>query len=282
MAFSPQSKREKAVNRLNPEKQALAVAMLADGASIRSTERVTRIHRDTLCRLLVRVGENCQKLMDERFQGLVFNALELDEIWGYVAKKQRHVKPDDPTTFGDAYCFIAQCPQTKVVPCFMLGKRTFETTDRFMAKLAGRVNHDLQLSTDAWGPYRQTIAESFGPEADYMMVVKKYAQDAANERTYGPPRCVGIDHVWVQGSPTPSLTSTSHVEAQNVGLRMAVRRLSRLTLCFSKRFENLLAALRLHFAEFNFVRKHRTLGTAPAVAAGLVSRPWTIRDLLPT
>ncbi len=263
------------------DKQVLAVSMLADGSSVRAVERVTGMHRDSVCRLLVRVGENCASLMDAMFQGLLFDALELDELWSYVHTKQARLRPQDPPTWGDQYCFVAQCPETKLVPCFRLGKRTEETTHAFLSDLSSRVNHDLHVSTDGYTPYRSGVGEHFGPDAHHMMIIKRFVNEGTPERPYQPPHCVGVDRVWVQGYPNIRWTTTSHVEAQNVGVRTAMKRLTRLTLCFSKKWENLLAALRLHFAVFNFVRKHRTLGTTPAYALGLTEESWTVADLVP-
>lgn len=263
------------------EKQVLAVSMLADGSSVRAVERVTGMHRDSVLRLLVRVGEHCAEVMDAHFRDLSFNAVELDECWTWVGKKQRQLRPHDPHSFGDAFVYVAQDPETKLVPCFRLGKRNEGTTDAFLADLASRVNHNLQVATDGFAPYRSLVRRNFGPTCDHMMIIKKFVSEGTPERPYQPPHCVGVDRVWIQGSPDIRWSSTSHVEAQNAGLRTAVRRMTRLTLCFSKKWENLLAALRLHFAVFNFVRKHRSLGTCPAFACGLIEEPWTIADLMP-
>lgn len=269
------------MNVLKREKQVLAVSMLADGASVRSVERVLHVHRDTICKLLVRTGKRCQGIMDEELTDLCFNALELDELWSFVYKKQARVKDGNPN-HGDQFIYVAQCPETKLVPCFRLGKRTPNTTHLFMADLASRVAELRQVSTDGYGAYLDAVAERLGRDVAHMVIIKKYATngDEDAQRRYSPPHCVGMDRHVVRGYPRLEWSTTSHVEAQNVGCRMACKRLARLTLCFSKKWENLLAALRLHYCEFNFVRKHRTLGTTPAVAAGLTDRPWPIEWLV--
>lgn len=272
---------EKAVNVLKRDKQVLVTSMLADGCSVRSIERVTGVHRDTVLRLLGRVGKHCQRILDERMQNLRFDALELDELWGFVWKKERSRKPNDPVSWGDQYVFIAQDPVSKLVPQFTLGKRTVETTECFINELSSRVLGGVQLSTDGFSAYRAAIRRAFGSQADYMMVVKTYAADQDELRRYSPPRIAGVDRVWIQGFPRAEWVCTSHVEAQNAGLRTALKRFARLTLCFSKKWENLLAAVRLHFAEFNFVRRHNTLRMTPAMAAGLTDRFWKITDLVP-
>lgn len=265
------------------EKQVLAVSMLADGSSVRAVERVTRMHRDSVCRLLVRVGDYCAEVMDTHFQDLMFNALELDELHTTVHTKNRHLRPHDPAEWGDAYCFVAQCPETKLVPCFRLGKRTDETTSAFLADLASRLSPDMrpQVATDGFAPYRGLVRYHLGYDVNHMMIIKKFVSEGTPQHPYQPPHCTGVDRVWVSGFPDPKWTTTSHVEAQNAGLRCAMKRMNRLTLAFSKKWDNLLAALRLHFCAFNFVRKHRSLKTTPCVAFGVTDEPWRMSDLVP-
>lgn len=269
------------MNVLKRDKQVLAVAMLAEGSSVRAVERVTKVHRDTILRLLVRAGERCDELTREHMQQLCFNALELDEAWTFCVKKQRNCKPGDPATWGDQYVYVAQCPETKVVPYFQLGRRCWSTTQVFVRELRRRLDAPCQLSTDGFGPYRDAVREYFGRDCHYMMIIKKFAAESTEVRRYNPPHVVGMDRIWISGSPRGDRACTSHVEAQNAGLRTHTKRLARLTLCCSKKWGNLLAALQLHFAAFNFVRRHTALGTVPAVAAGLIARPWTMADLLP-
>jgi len=267
--------------KLNREKEVMIAKMLSDGSSIRSVERVTEIHRDTILRVLHRIGEHCESVMNSHFQSLIFNALEIDEAWTFLRKKERNCTPMDFDA-GDRYVYIAQDPETKLIPLFSVGRRTEETTNEFITELASRVHPEIQLSTDGFQAYRPAIAKAFGPNANYMQIVKKFHEKPSEEtRKYSPPSFVGVDRVWVSGSPSIHWMSTSHVEAQNTGLRTALRRMARLTLCFSKKFENLLAALRLHFAVFNFVRKHATLKTCPAHACGLIEEPWRVSDLVP-
>ena len=270
------------MNRLEREKRVLVTALLADGASVRSVERVTGVNRDTVLRVLVEVGDHCHRLLDERLQRLTFAALEVDELWSFVYKKQRRCTRQDSDKIGDQFVYVAQDPESKLVADFELGKRTEQTTHSFLSRLSGRVSGSLQVSTDGFAAYKRAVPRYFGPDAHFMQIIKTFASEGTPQHPYQPPQCVGTDRVWVQGFPQREYATTSHVEAQNVGCRMAMKRLARLTLCFSKKWDNLLAALRLHFAEFNFVRKHRTLGTCPAVAYGLLDRPMQVADLVPT
>lgn len=227
--------------------------MLVEGSSIRSIERMRRLR--------------CE-------------SIQTDEIWCYVGKKQKCVTPDDPAEFGDQFTFVAMDTDTKLVPCFVVGKRTQETTDAFMADLSDRINGRVQLTTDAFGAFRRAVRRSFNGRADYMQVVKTYASPPEHDTRYSPPTVVAIDRIWIQGSPRRRAT-TSHIERQNLTIRMQMRRFTRLTNAFSKKLENLEAALALHFAWYNFVRVHRTLSVTPAMAAGLVSTVWTISELIP-
>lgn len=269
------------MNVLKREKRVLVVAMLAEGSSVRAVQRVTQVHPVTILRLLNEVGDHCQQLMDEHLQNLQCDALELDEAWTFVHKKESRRRPGDPGTCGDQYVYVAQDQVSKVIPCFRLGRRTHETTAAFLADLRGRVAGTPQLNTDGFAAYRTLVPHFFGRGIHFVQIIKSFAADLAEFRRYAPPKVTGVQRVTVQGSPRVDWSTTSHVEAQNVGLRTHVRRLSRLTLCFSKKWENLLAALRLHFATFNFVRRHNSVGMAPALAARIIKKSWTMADLVP-
>ena len=269
------------MNVLKRDKKVLVVSMLADGMSVRAVQRVLGVHPVTTLRLLNRVGDYCQSRMDEYLTDLCVESLELDEAWSFVFKKERNRQPGESELWGDQYVFVAQDSLTKVIPCFHLGRRDYANTAQFLKDLTKRVVSCEQVSTDGFGAYRHLVPQYFGRHVAFMQIIKKYAADHDAERRYSPPRVAGVDRVWVQGMPRGDRACTSHVEAQNVGLRTHCKRLSRLTLCFSKKWENLLAALRLHFAAFNFVRKHQSLGMAPALSAGIIGSGWTMADLVP-
>lgn len=269
------------MNVLKREKQVLVASMLAEGSSVRAIQRVLGVHPVTTLKLLNRVGDRCQSLMDEHMQNLRFVSLELDEAWAFVFKKEARKQHGDSYRWGDQYVYVAQDTETKVVPCFWLGRRDYSNTSQFVREVAQRVVRCEQVSTDGWSPYRQLVPLYFGRNTAFMQIIKKYAADLDEQRRYSPPNVVGVNRAWVSGYPRREYACTSHVEAQNAGLRTHCKRLGRLTLCFSKKWDNLLAALRLHYAAFNFVRMHQTLRMAPAVAAGLVPRPLKIADLVP-
>lgn len=268
------------MNRLKPERQAQIVSLLCEGCSIRSIERITRVNRDTVCNLLARVGKHCEAIIDREVQGLHLEAVEFDELWGYVYKKQRRVQPGDPAEYGDNYTFLALCPNSKLILGFAVGKRTHETTDQFVANISRRIKGKVQVASDAWMPYRTTIPHHFGDRAPYMQVIKHYEGDADQHR-YAPPKVRAVEHVWIQGMPEKRLACTSHIERFNWSCRTYTRRLTRLSNGFSRKAANLRAAVALFVVWYNWVKKHTSLGMTPAMAMGIASAAWTIDQLVP-
>lgn len=269
------------MNRLPLARQAQIIAGLVEGNSIRSMERMTNTHRDTIMRLMVRVGDGCAKLMDSEMQGLECRRLQCDEIWAYVAKKQRQVTPtDDRARVGDMWTFVALDADTKLVPCYLVGKRNSVTAREFMNDLSSRLANRVQLSTDGLAAYVDAIERAFGADIDYGQIVKAYEAEPIGPGRYSPPRVVSTDVTTIRGNPDIDHISTSHVERQNLTMRMSMRRFTRLTNAFSKKVENLRAAVGLHFAHYNFVRTHKSLRMTPAMAAGVSSRLWSIEELI--
>lgn len=271
-------------NVLKREKQEAVIAALVEGASVRSVERMTGVHRDTIIRLMIRVGDGCRWLMDTEMVDLDIAQIQVDEIWGYVGKKQRHIKPeDDPKRVGDMWTWVALDPESKAVPSFLsflVGKRTWRNAQRFMDDLAARLAYRVQISADALEAYVNAVDAAFGPDADFGQIVKHYEAEPIGPGRYSPPKVTSASRWAVFGDPDPDHISTSHVERQNLTMRMSIRRLTRLTNAFSKKRENLEAAVALHFGHYNFVRRHQTIRTTPAVALGITSEPWTLADLL--
>jgi IS1 family transposase len=272
------------MSRLSREQMNAVIAALVEGASVRSVERLTGVHRDTILRLLVRVGTACEALMDAAMRDLPCGKLQLDEIWCYVTKKQRHLRiGDDPAACGDFWTFVAIDADTKLVPCFRVGKRDAATTRAFVADLADRLARRVQISTDGFQPYVEAIEAAFGGDVDVGQVVKSYVAEPIGPGRYSPPRVKSVETAVVAGEPDPKFISTSYVERGNLTMRMHMRRFTRLTLGFSKKPENLRAAVALHFAWYNFVRPHAAKNlrkVTPAMAAGVTNRFWTVSDLV--
>jgi len=268
------------MNTLKREKQLAVLSALLEGSSVRSIERMTGVHRDTILRLMNRVGEGCQRLMDTRMKGLPCQFVQVDEIWTYVGKKQKRVRPWDRPDIGDQFVFVALDADTKLVPCFLVGRRDAPNAETFMLDLARRMKGRIQLTTDGFRPYVLAVEDAFGANIDFAQLVKLYQAETPNEARYAPPRIKSITPAFISGDPWPERISTSYVERQNLTIRMQVRRLTRLTNAFSKKLPNLWNALALHFAHYNFVRVHSTLRVAPAVATGLETYTWNLGQLI--
>lgn len=265
---------------LSLAKQTQIISGLVEGNSIRSMERMTGAHRDTIMRLAQRVGTGCAKIMDEEMRGLTCHRLQADEIWAFVAKKQKQVtEMDDTSKVGDFWTYVALDSDTKLVPTFVIGKRDRVTTEAFCNDLASRLVNRPQLSTDAFGAYANAVDKAFGVDVDYGQVVKFYDSPHGTGR-YSPPVCTGAKRTPISGRPVLEDISTSHVERQNLTMRMQMRRYTRLTNGFSKTVDGMRAAASLHFAHYNFVRIHQSLRVTPAVEAGVSSKVWTLEELV--
>ena len=218
--------------------------------------------------------------MNERMRDLPCERLEIDELWAFVQKKQRHVREtDDAGRVGDTWTYVAIDAETKLVPCFLTGKRNAETTNVFIADLASRLRYRVQISTDGLRMYADAIRGAFA-SVDYATIVKEYEAEAAGPGRYSPPKVKATIKTPVIGEPIADLVSTSFVERQNLTMRMQMRRFTRLTNAHSKKLENHGAAIALHFAHYNFARIHSTLRCTPAMAAGLATTVWSMEDLL--
>jgi IS1 family transposase len=233
-------------------------------------------------RLGVRVGQGCAALLDAKMRGLDCHRLELDELWGFIGKKERHLRPSDSSEWGDVWTFCAIDADTKLVPSFKVGKRDAETADAFVADLAGRLKNRVQLSADGLQAYVGAIEEAFGADVDFAQVIKTYLTDhsAHPERRYSAPEIVTVEKRRVMGDPDMALASTSYVERLNGTTRLHMRRLTRLTYAFSKKLENFEAAVGLHFAYYNLVKRHSTLRCTPAMAAGVERSFWSVGELV--
>jgi len=267
---------------LDTDKKIAIISLLCENMSIRGIERATGVHRDTIMRLGVRMGDGCKSILDNLMVNLTGVRYEADEIWGFIRMKQRTAKEKAvEAEYGDVWTWIALDADTKLVPCFAIGDRSAYMADCFIEDLRNRCRNRIQLSTDGLGAYADAVERAFGAEIDYGTVVKVYeSPDMEGSRRYSPPRCVEVKKKTVQGAPDAALISTSYVEKQNHTCRMHIRRLSRLTNAFSKKRENFEAAVALHFAYYNLVKTHGTIRCTPAMAAGVVDSHWTVGNLV--
>ncbi len=270
-------------NTLTKDKQISAIAALAEGSSIRSIERMTGIHRDTIMRLGVKVGQGCARLLDQKMRNLNCKRVQVDEVWSYVGKHDRFIQPEDDASLGSVWTFCAIDSDSKIVPSYMIGKRNSATANAFMADLASRLRNRIDLSSDALAAYSEAVELAFGADVDYSQVVKSYvsAEGAYSpERKYSAPDFVSLSKYVVNGDPDLVRANTSHVERLNATTRLHMKRMNRLTLAFSKKLENFEAAVALHFASYNFVRRHASLRMTPAMAAGIERNFWSWGELL--
>jgi IS1 family transposase len=269
------------VNKLKPDLQEAVIGALVEGSSIRSVERMTGVHRDTIMRLMVRVGIAADGLLKALVRDVKCERIEVDEIWCYVGKKQRHVTDqDDASAVGDFWTWVAMDPDSKLVPTYHVGKRDTASATAFINDLSSRLANRVQINSDGLTLYANAIEGAFGADVDYATVVKAYEAEPIGPGRYSPPKVVSVEKTAITGKPDMGKASTSIVERGNLTMRMSMRRFTRLTNGFSKKPDNLKAAVALHFAYYNLVRPHMTLGTTPAVAAGIDTRRWWVKDLI--
>ncbi len=271
-------------NHLETEKKVLAVSLLAEGSSIRAIERITGIHRDTIMRLGVRVGEACAKIQDERMRNIRSARIKVDEAWGFIKKKRRQTKAWDPLTgLGDVWTFIALDADTKLIPSFKVGQRTMIHAREFLTDLSERFDSRVQLSTHGLAANGETAPSVFNQNINFAQLAKTYSVALLNQSAagrYSPADVVKVEKTVVCGMPDITRVTTSHVEKQNHTLRMHCRRLTRLTNAFGKKLENFETAVALNFAYYNFCKRHITVKTTPAKAAGIEDHEWTVAELV--
>jgi IS1 family transposase len=269
------------MNVLPIEKQIQIISALVEGNSIRATARMIGVEHKTVLRVLLRTGDNCARLLNERMRRLPCKVVQMDEIWTFVGKKEKQVRHDEnPELVGDQYVFVAMDSETKLVPSFRIGKRNAANTWYFVQDLQARLANRVQLTSDGFRPYKDAVDGAFGMDVDYAMLVKMYSNSGQADTRYSPGEIVDVRTIPITGNPKPRLISTSHIERQNLTMRMQLRRFTRLTNAFSKKLENLKAALALHFAWYNFCRIHSSLRTTPAMEAGISDSVWELSDLI--
>lgn len=269
------------MNKLSTTKRAQIVSCLVEGVSIRGTVRMTGAAKNTVAKLLVDLGAVCAEYQDKTLRNLPCKRLQLDEIWSFVYAKQRNV-PDDLKGifgYGDVWTWTALDADTKLMASWLVGSRNSEAAMAFADDLAGRLASRVQVTTDGLNAYLEAVDTAFGGQVDYSVLVKIYGQGPEGQRRYSPPVCVGTKRQRMIGKPDSEHVSTSYVERQNLTMRMHMRRFTRLTNAFSKKVENLNAAVSLHFMWYNFARIHQSLRITPAMAAGVTDHVWSLEEI---
>jgi IS1 family transposase len=269
------------MNKLPLEKRVQILSMLVEGSSMRSVSRVAGVSINTVTKLLIDAGKVCAAFHDEKVRNVAAKAVQCDEIWSFAYAKQKNVKfaKSAPEAAGDIWTWTAIDADSKLIVSWHVGDRGQHTGISFMGDLKARLANRVQLTTDGHKVYLRAV-EVVDFDADYAMLNKIFATDYAGPGRYSPPKCIGAIKTPIKGNPDPALVNTSFAERQNLTMRMAMRRFTRLTNAFSKKFENHCHSLALYFFWYNWVRTHKTLGVTPAMAAGLVQTPLKFTDLL--
>jgi IS1 family transposase len=271
------------MNRLPLAKRVQVLSALVEGNSIRGTCRMTGVALNTVLKLLADVGDACAAYHDDTIRNLTCVRVQCDEIWSFVHAKERNLKPKlrGLDGYGDLWTWVGIDADTKLLVSWILGKRTWLFARRFMLDLASRIKSYVQISTDGLAMYKENVKYAFKHRVDYGTEVKVFGFDDAREpdRKYSPGVVTEMRRNRVLGAPDPAHISTAYIERQNLTMRMSMRRFTRLTNAFSKKARNLQRSVALYAIHYNFVRKHSTLKTTPAIAHGLTDRQWTLEDI---
>jgi IS1 family transposase len=271
------------MNVLDTSKRAQILHCLVEGCSMRSTARLTGTTKKAVARLLVLAGTACADYMDEHLRGLSCKVLQLDEIWAFIGCKEARVRPHlkGMGTRGDVWTWMAIDADTELIPAWYVGNRGMQAAYDFISDLKSRLANRVQLTTDGYHTYIRTIPDEFGADkVDYAILQKTFGHVLTNEARYSPPQCTGTRKMALYGNPDPQHISTSFIERANLTMRMGNRRFTRLTNAFSKKFENHVHAIALHFMHYNYCRVHTSLRVTPAMAAGMADHVWDLSEVV--
>jgi IS1 family transposase len=268
------------MRKLSREKRELIISTLVDGVGVNAATRICKVSKLTVLRLLADVGSLCRDLHDLHVQKVPAQRVQVDELWSFVGCKNK-AKLAGALGHGDAWVWVGIDSETKVVISYHVGDRGGESAREFVLDLASRVSSRIQLTSDAHYAYFGAVRDAFGKDGvDYATATKLYGNSAETENRYSQGECIGCRKLPILGLPDADLISTSHVERQNLTVRLGNRRLTRLTLGFSKKVVNHIHALDIFYFHYNFIRKHKTLKTTPAVAARIADKEWSIADMV--
>lgn len=250
---------------------------------MRSISRVCDVSINTVGKLLEDAGKVCMAFHDENVRSVKAKRVQVDEIWSFCAAKQKNVatmkKPVDGA--GDVWTWTALDADTKLIVQWYAGDRTAETANLFIGDLASRLVGRVQLTSDGLKVYVDAVEGAFGADVDYAQLVKIYGSSPESAKgRYSPADCTGAIKSPISGRPDPAHISTSYVERQNLTMRMHMRRFTRLTNAFSKKFESHVHMVALYTVWYNWVRIHKTLRTTPAMAANLTDKLMGFEDIV--
>jgi IS1 family transposase len=271
------------MNKLPLESRVQILSMLCEGSSMRAISRVTDVSFNTVAKLLVDAGKACAAFHDEKVRGLMTERVQVDEIWTFTAAKQRNVprmKRPVPGA-GDTWTWTAIDADSKLIISWLVGGRGREYAVAFMEDVAERLLLRIQLTSDGHGPYPQAVEQAFGDDVNFAVLRKIYrATPDGSKGRYSPAQCIGATKEIIEGRPDPKHISTSYAERQNLTMRMQMRRFTRLTNAFSKKFDNHGHMVALYTVWYNYVKQHKSLkGISPAMQAGISDTLWSVTDL---
>jgi IS1 family transposase len=270
-------------NVLKAAKRVAVISALVEGNSVNATVRMTGVAKNTILKLLVELGAVCAAYQDRTLRNLPCKRVQVDEIWAFCYAKAKNVPAAKQGTFGfgDVWTFTAIDADTKLVPSFLVGSRDAGCATEFVQDLASRLSGRIQLTSDGHKMYLSAVEDGFGGDVDFAQLIKVYGPAPTGDTRYSPAECLGTQKHAIVGDPDPKHVSTSYVERQNLTMRMSMRRFTRLTNGFSKKIENLIAAVAVHYMHYNFCRPHLSLkGLTPAQAAGVTGRRWSVEDVI--
>jgi len=270
------------VNRLSLSDRAKILACLTEGMSMRATSRLCDVSINTVTKLLVDVGTACEAYQLDSLVNIKAQRVQCDEIWCFVGAKEKNVPWERKGQIGrgDIYTWVALDSDSKLVISWLVGKRSARYAKIFMDDVAARLATRVQLTTDGHRTYLDAVENAFSGDIDYAMLVKLYESGPMKEeRRYSPAVCTGAIRNTVSGNPDADHISTSHVERQNLTMRMQIRRFTRLTNAFSKKVENHAHAVALHYMFYNFARIHKTLRVTPAMQSGVSDHVWSLEEI---
>ncbi|HZL38082.1 MAG TPA: IS1 family transposase [Tepidisphaeraceae bacterium] len=269
------------MNKLTTEDRAQILTALVEGNSMASTARMYGVSKITILRLLADAGTVALNYHDTVVCRLSTKRVQVDEIWSFCHSKDKNVQQKNwGKGYGDTWTWVAMDADSKLAINWHVGGRDAGSGRPFVADLASRLNDRIQLTSDGWQVYRDAVARAFGTEIDYAMLIKEYANERQGHARYSPPECVSCRAVVEVGSPDRKHINTSFIERQNLSMRMGMRRFTRLTNAFSKRPENHEYAIAIHYFHYNFIRKHMTIKTTPAVMSGVANHEWTMVEFV--
>lgn len=270
------------MNQCDTDTRAMIIRCLVEGNSMRATARLCGVAINTVVKMQRDLAAACRVREAEMIRGVECDEIQLDEVWTFVgAKKKNCSAAMKREGMGDAWTFVAIAARTKLIICWEVDKRTVETAYDLLNTLRERVKTPRpQITSDGAAFYLCPVHSAFLGEVEYAQLQKIYGSEAAGAGRYSPAQYMGSRKQVICGNPDERKISTSYVERSNLTIRMSNRRFTRLTNGFSKKLEALRDSVALYTFFYNFCRVHMTLGTTPAVAAGIADRVWTAKDLV--